>query len=541
MRRRRVIESAGGVDVREAAAVVAGERAWSVVRGDCIEAMRAMGDRSVDAVVTDPPAGIEFMGAEWDRFKSGRLRAYSKAPSEVKATSGGGKPYDGRPVFAQAANKRCAVCGCYAFSRDPCQCEEPEWETDHSARDTFVGFMTAAMREAWRVLKPGGWIVVWAIPRTAHWAAWSIEEAGFEVRDVVVHLFGQGFPKSLRVDLAVDKAAGGAGEVVGEKEVAVDAWTAGGRERIEAGEWGSYRVDVKKASTEEGKKWGGWGTALKPAAEHWILARKPLGVTVGKNVLKYGTGGLNVDGCRVVHASEADFEAHKRNVEAMKARGGVHGEIPFNASDLSGANDVTAAGRWPTDVVLSHAEGCGGEGCDSDCPVRLLDASAGGVSRYFPTFGYDVNRFCYAPKATSAEREKGCRHLPYRSPAEHVKRKAGSAGLNSPRAGAGRTRGGRNFHPTVKGGKLMDWLVRLVTPPGGIVLDPFAGSGSTGIAAVLGGWRFIGVEANEEYVRIARARIAHASSEAEERERREAALREAAEVEIEVPSNGGKG
>lgn len=179
-------------------------------------------------------------------------------------------------------------------------------------------------------------------------------------------------------------------------------------------------------------------------------------------------------------------------------------------------------------------------------------ADAGGASRFFPVFAFDAERFFYCPKAASAEREKGCRHLPYRSPAEAVKRKDGSAGMKSPRAGAGRTRGGRNFHPTVKATKLMGWLVRLVTPPGGIVLDPFAGSGSTGIAAMLGGWRFIGCEANGEYVGIARARVAHAASEAEVLAAREAVLREereaqaarddaAAAAAIEVSGAGGEG
>ena len=194
-----------------------------------------------------------------------------------------------------------------------------------------------------------------------------------------------------------------------------------------------------------------------------------------------------------------------------------------NSSDLSGANPANPLGRWPANLILTHAPGCGDE-CAPGCPVAALDAQSGGASRFFTTTEYGDDDllpgekpgdppFFYSPKANRAEREAGCEGLPARSGAEATDREEGTDGLNSPRAGAGRTAAKvRNHHPCVKPVSVMRWLVRLVTPKNGVVLDPFAGSGTTGVACVHEGFDFIGIEREAEYAAIAEARINHADT-----------------------------
>ena len=387
--------------------------------------MRGMADNSVDAIVTDPPYELGFMGKRWD-------------------ASG-------------------------------------------------IAYDLEVWRQALRVLKPGGHLLAFGGTRTYHRMACAIEGAGFEVRDSIHWIYGSGFPKSLNVEKA------GAGEA-----------------------------------------WQGWGTALKPAHEPIVVARKPLDGTVAANVLKHGTGALNIDGTRVEYANAEDFAKLAAGVASIKERGGVMGNSWPNSSDLSGANDASTIGRWPPNVLLSHSPDCGDE-CAEDCAVAEMDGQSGfsrsprigsvavkkgrvnqvakgnekarispnghgdsgGASRFFPCFHYGT-------KAGRKEREAGCEHLPARSGAQAVEREEGSDGVNSPRAGAGRTASEvRNHHPTVKPVEVMRWLVRLVTPPNGIVLDPFAGSGTTGVACVREGFDFIGCELSHEYASIARARIKH--------------------------------
>lgn len=290
--------------------------------------------------------------------------------------------------------------------------------------------------------------------------------------------------------------------------------------------------------TEQGRAFAGLGTGLKPACEDWWIARKPLLGTIARNILEVGTAAMNIDGCRIEHASAEDFEKHRAGVEAIKARGGSMEDSWKNSSDLSGARDVTTLGRWPANVVLSHTDDCILPGdyenpeCAPDCPVALLDAQSGnrpgmsGGGKHKPDYpgglfgGIDspgtargdsggASRFFYVAKPNKRETEAGCEALPERAPAEALERDADSVGLENPRAGAGRSSKRRNHHPTKKGIALMRWLVRLVTPRGGVVLDPFMGSGSTGCAAVLEGCAFAGIEQDPDYVNIARARLAH--------------------------------
>lgn len=273
-------------------------------------------------------------------------------------------------------------------------------------------------REVLRVLKPGGHALVFAGSRTQDLMSLSLRLAGFEIRDTLQWLYGSGFPKSHNVSKALDKQAG-----------------------------------------EVDDSWQGWGTALKPAYEPVIMARKSLKGTVVQNTLEHGCGGINVDACRV---------AWSEGEEA----GDTHAGSP--------------AGRWPANVILDPEAGA------------LLDTQA----------SEPVSRFFYCAKASRAEREAGLQGHETKTGAQLTGRQEGSVGLS---AYAG-TRGSQpraNIHPTVKPINLMRYLVRLVTPSHGTVLDPFTGSGSTGCAAVLERVNFIGIERETEYARIARARIAH--------------------------------
>lgn len=339
-----------------------------------------------------------------------------------------------------------------------------------------VAFDPATWAAVLRVLKPGAHLLAFGGTRTAHRMVCAIEDAGFEIRDSLEWLYGTGFPKSITPR-------------------------------------------------------PGLGTALKPAHEPICLARKPLGGTVTATLAAHGTGALNVEECRVGTGKEIPGSPSTRSLAGFGERKGRRG---VTAGD--GGHDPVL-GRWPPNVLLTHAEGCGVE-CVEDCPVRDIDEQSGddcgasgghiqmhhagmgfrggngservlihdkgGASRFFPTFRYE-------PKASREERDAGLDHLPRHSGGEATDREDGTAALDCPRTGAGRGGGVRNHHPTVKPIALMRWLVKLVTPAGGTVLDPFAGSGTTGVAAVLEARGFVGVEKEREYVQIIEGRIAHAA------------------------------
>jgi DNA modification methylase len=345
-----------------------------LIHGDCIEVLRAMPDCSVDAVVTDPPYGLSFMGKKWD--------------------------YDVPGVMVWA--------------------------------------------ECLRVLKPGGHLLAFAGTRTQHRMAVRIEDAGFEIRDMIAWVYGSGFPKSLDVSKAIDKAAGAEREVLGVDEAKKARFGKAFDGSVSDTQiWPSAprNIDITIPATPEAKQWQGWGTALKPALEPITVARKPLIGTVAENVLQHGTGAINVDGCRVGTEEIIDFKRKE------------------NAITASGWKDVNrnpykqhSQGRWPANFIHDGSEEV----------VGLCGSAA---------------RFFYCAKASKRDRDEG------------------------------------NNHPTVKPTDLMRYLCRLVTPPDGLVLDPFMGSGSTGKAAVLEGFRFIGIEREEEYCEIAKARIKHAQRE----------------------------
>jgi site-specific DNA-methyltransferase (adenine-specific) len=353
---------------------------------------------------------------------------------------------------------------------------------------TGVAFEPDTWREALRVLKPGGHLLAFGGTRTFHRMTCAIEDAGFEIRDCLSWLYGSGFPKSLDVSTAIDKRLGVERPVVAEEEQ-YGAKFKLTQQLIDNGGFNDpMRTTFTRTgpATPEAAHWTGWGTALKPGWEPIILARKPVAGAIAINVLAHGTGGLNINACRTGSDRWPANVALDDEAAAMLDR--------QTGNLTSGRNAV----RRQVGSFLEH----GGLGKAGD--VQTTYGDFGGASRFF-----------YVAKASRAERQAGCDALPTRSGADAVGREPGTAGTRSPRAGAGRTASElRNHHPTVKPVALMRWLVRLVTPPGGTVLDPFMGSGTTGCACALEGFGFMGIEQETEYIEIARERIRHAEQNA---------------------------
>lgn len=461
-----------------------------VINGDSLDILKTFSENQFDSIVSDPPYGLSFMGKKWD--------------------------YDVPSVEL--------------------------W------------------KEAFRVLKSGGYILVACGTRTQHRMAVNIEDAGFEIRDVITWHYGSGFPKSLDVSKAIDKQAGVERKVIGQREdiltkqsadiksgkrKIVDSLNAGAPERNNG--FTTVSADITEPATEEAKKWQGWGTALKPSTEFWTLARKPLSEkTVADNVIKHGTGGINIDGCRV--STDELISNHSRGEESAVSKGKY---VIVETHQTSGQ----ALGRFPANLILSHHPDCicigkkqvrgsnskpsdigkGREGdftngiygakqskvtashvdengneevedwnCHEDCPLKIMDEQSGiskssggsgdksmgalGKNGKYGKFALNTladnagglgdiggaSRFFYCAKASKSERSKGLEI---------------------------------NNHPTVKPVKLMQYLVRMITPPNGLCLDPYNGSGTTGIACKLEGVNYIGIEREKEYCDISEARI----------------------------------
>lgn len=389
------------------------ERGVTVYHSDCFAALAALPDQSIDVVITDPPYGLEFMGKQWDTFRiddqqvhgyNGReAGAHGGFTAErsvmfagpVKGTSyGGGK---------RATTSRCQGCGKRDQMRKPHACPDgTNWRTE--VIDPYAAPPTALAFGEWvrewglllhRVMKPGAHLAAFGSTRMSHRLTCGLENAGFEIRDSLVWMYGQGFPKS------------------------------------------------RNPQHDDPRCPDGLGTALKPAFEPITLARKPLTETIAATVLEHGTGALNIDPCRIPHADAADLAT------SMAKNPGTQDLV---TSGVYGANrpqqQVNAAGRWPANVVID------------DAAAAVIDADA----------GEQVSRFFYTAKADTAER------------------------LGSE-------------HPTVKPLDLMRWLVRLLTPPGGTVLDPFAGTGTTGQAAIDEGFTATLIEREAEYLPDIRKRL----------------------------------
>jgi DNA modification methylase len=412
----------------------------------------------------------------------------------------------------------------------------------HSMQDDFKGFKPlprpggltregakaqqawheAWAREALRVLKPGGHLLAFGGTRTYHRLACAVEDAGFEIRDCVAWLYGSGFPKSLDVSKAIDRAAGAEREVVGESSSNQPALKPGKPTTFVGGFDTSDRpwhLPITAPATPEAQQWDGWGTALKPAFEPIVVARKPLTGTVAANVQAHGTGALNVDGCRVgLDEAEPAPSGSGNPAVGTNAYGDFHGV----------EESVTPpAGRWPANVILDDTAGAmldeqAGERPGGSFPGRSAKGPKFNGTTYNGGEEYDgrldteprsmgdqggPSRFFYCAKASSAERNAGLDGFEKQAAGVHD-----DDAYVWPVNGDGSPRGKKvepraNVHPTVKPIDLMRWLVRLVTPPGGTVLDPFTGSGTTGCAAVLEGFVFVGCERDPEYARIAEARI----------------------------------
>lgn len=481
--------------------------------GDSFDLLKTLSDNSVDTVITDPPAGISFMGKDWDTFP---VRKRELEPSRGARKDGG--------------SMRGFANGFDGVNLSP------------TARDAFIEWLSAILAECYRVAKPGAMLLCWALPRTSHWTGTAIENAGWEVRDVISHLFGSGFPKSLDISKALDKVAGAERtEVIGARHRNVKPYDDGNG-------WNANNTtgdhEYTAPATPAAREWDGYGTALKPSAEFWWLAMKPVDGTFAQNALKWGVAGLNVDAGRI---GLADGEECK----PMKAQQ-TNNCIIKQSGRYTDTTELKPSGRFPSHVVLSHSPNCNGS-CADDCPVRLLDEQSGnktgahggngnfrqhswmlqdtpqkiekdntgGASRFFKIVEND-SRFLYCSKASRRERDAGLEGMPERTGAELTGRKEGSAGLVGDKNNRGQTANpfangvpiARNHHPTVKPLTLMEYLCNLTrTPTGGVVLDPFMGSGSTIVAAIRTGRGAIGFESRQEYFEIAQARARHAQRE----------------------------
>lgn len=368
-----------------------------------------------------------------------------------------------------------------------------------------IAYNVELWREVYRVLKPGAYLLAFGGSRTYHRMACAIEDAGFEIRDQIQWIYGSGFPKSLDVSKAMEKAAG-------VQPVSTRPATLG---MANNPQWNTLnnQLVMPPLQTDDAKTWDGWGTALKPAHEPICMARKPLekGLTVAQNVLKWGTGAINIDGCRVEFASDADKETAHNNALGPVERSKTTKAIYEGGKQNGGFADThSPTGRFPANVIHDGSD---------EVLARFPETTSGGgnkaniqpkarESQVLSTIDggdWDANtgsasRFFYCAKASKSDRNGGLDGFPVDRPDSRT-----AIGMGTFEEKGVQPQ--QNHHPTVKPTALMQYLCRLITPPGGTVLDPYTGSGSTGKAAMFEGFRFIGIERELEYVEIATARI----------------------------------
>ena len=418
--------------------------------GDCYEELKKIPDNSVDSLITDPPAGISFMGKHWDNDKGG---AY-------------------------------------------------EW----------VEYMKNIFNECYRVLKPGAHGLVWALPRISHRTATALETTGFEIRDCITHLFGTGWPKSLDISKVIDRMAGAEREVVGYKVepngrcMATEPQASTRVKKDENSEHRKYGEDKRSIlenklltapATEDAKKWEGWGTGLKPAAEFWWLVRKPISEkTITENVIKYGCGAINIDASRI--GTTKNVPASVSRTCGTSLSGSVDGSLRKETGNETGHNPNI--GRFPTNLVLSHNEDCTETACTKDCPIKMLDNQSGNLKSGTGA----IKR--QSAKGTQGN-DYGKESRPIGTPNIEYGDMGGASRFFYCTKASSSEKGENNTHPTVKSLKLMKYLITLITPSKGLVLDPFMGSGSTGVAALENDFDFIGIEKEIEYFKIAERRI----------------------------------
>jgi DNA modification methylase len=410
---------------------------------DCIEGMKQIEDNSIDAIVTDPPYGLGFMGKEWDTYDKSQFgRKGEEGENDLKVK----KNFNVLPRYL--------------------------------ADNSFQEFTYEWSKEAYRILKPGGHLLSFGGSRTYHRMACAIEDAGFEIRDQIMWIYGSGFPKSLNVGKQLEKQ-------------------------------GIINEEYNKI-----------GTALKPAHEPIVVARKPLSEkSVAENVLKWGTGGINIDECRINFKDESDYNEsvnknqHKdfnsNNGIRVPTKGIYHGDFrpPENYNPVQG--------RFPANIIfdeeagklLDEQSGTVSQGHLGQSKVTGFGEFGNGKSEYFGVGRKDktksgASRFFYCAKASKSERNAGLEGFEEKIDCDRNP-ELNSANVPMDRSNNKKT----NIHPTVKPIKLMEYLIKLVTPKNGIVLDPFMGSGTTAIACVKNNFKFIGFEKEAEYKEIADARI----------------------------------
>jgi site-specific DNA-methyltransferase (adenine-specific) len=369
---------------------------------------------------------------------------------------------------------------------------------------TGIAYSVELWKECLRVLKPGGHLLSFGATRSYHRMAVAIEDAGFEIRDSIHWTYGSGFPKSLNVSKAIDKAAGVKGEVVGSKRVSPKGIkTAETRSDVAAGSFGGEAKDIEitAPATEAAKKWDGWGTALKPSHEPIVVARKPINQTVAENVLQYGTGAINIDATRV-------------GTETITINGQGNDNM-FHGNFSGEIDNPTRTGRFPANTLLTHNHDCDTT-CTPSCPIELLDQQQEEVSRFFHNSQWsvadDLTPFIYQAKPGKKERNSGLDSLPEQANKFGNQRNGedlGNGSVNDKFT----TEPSKNFHPTVKPVELIRYLIKMVTPPKGTVLDPFLGSGTTAVAAILEGVEWKGCELTKDYLPIIEGRTAWATKE----------------------------
>jgi site-specific DNA-methyltransferase (adenine-specific) len=394
---------------------------YKILKGNSLDLLPTLADNSIDAIVTDPPYELGFMGKTWD--------------------------------------------------------------------NSGIAYSLELWQQCLRVLKPGGHLLAFSGSRTYHRMVVAIEDAGFEIRDMISWISNKTFPKSLNIGKAIDRLAGAERKILGIDKVRGNSPSMMGRTDPSNPEYDGSTVGVgttylTEPATDEAKKWDGWGTGLKPTVEPIVMARKPLEGTVANNVLTYGTGGLNINASRI----GTEQRTYAGATKLMEQR-------PWS-DEQETKPDFTVQGRWPANLILD------------EYAAELLDEQSGQLkggtwnntdgARHFDNNGKPTNyetkgkdnsiggasRFFYVAKASKRDRNEGLEDA--------------------------------NAHPTVKPTELMRYLVKLITPPGGIVLDPFTGSGSTGKAAILEGFDFIGIELTEDYWPIIEGRLKHAEAKVAE-------------------------
>ena len=429
----------------------------TLLKGDCLQKLKELEDNSIDSVVTDPPYEIGFMGKGWD--------------------------------------------------------------------DSGIANNPELWKEVLRVLKPGGHLLSFSHSRTYHRQAVAVEDAGFEIRDQIMWIYGSGFPKSHNIGKAVDKLEGNASKIKGyvprypegtrgEKKTGDSSWFGGDGYDTHPGMKPVYEIN---------NQYEGWGTALKPAHEPIVMARKPFKGTVADNVLEWGTGGINVDGCRIGYedtpnpATNPKYR-HEQNYKMPEKGQESKGSVSFSSSN----NDVNTEGRFPANIIFDEEAGkildeqsgkskSSPNKWEGDNNAAIYGKYEKGVRQSTFSDEGGASRFFYCPKASKKDRNEGCDELEEKqTPITNmtglgrettIEKRKNDNGFNAPKS--------KNTHPTVKPTDLMAYLIRLITPKGGVVLDPFMGSGSTGKAAVREGMNFIGIEREDEYMEIAKTRIEH--------------------------------